>query len=245
MNFIRPSRGEIRLLGTQITNKSFNIRSEIGYLAGEAALYSKANGKQILGYLSSFSKIKNEYRKKLETAFEADLSKPIEELSKGNKQKIAIIQALMNQPKILILDEPTSGLDPLMQEVFYKLIEDLAAQGSAVLMSSHNLAEAQKICHRIGIIRNGILVHQQDVSRDNDLLSNIYEITLVNLSDVNLFKKSKFVKIISVEKNKIVCRPEKNINTFLKEVSKYNISELVTQKIDLENEFMNFYGTKS
>ncbi len=243
MDFIKPTDGTIEIFGLDLKTNSIRIKEQIGYLAGEAKLYSGVSGKQILDFLSSIRQVDNSYRKKLEKDFQADLNQPIEELSKGNKQKIAIIQALMNQPKALILDEPTSGLDPLMQEVFYDTIEDLSKNGTAILMSSHNLSEAQKICHRIGIIKNGSLVHQQDVGEDSLLSANLYRLKLKFAKDIKALKKFNQLTLVkTLNDTEIIVKPKKSLNDFLGEISKLPLIEFNSQKIDLEDEFLTFYG---
>lgn len=243
MDFIKPTDGIIEIFGLDLKTNSIRIKEQIGYLAGEAKLYSGVSGKQILDFLSSIRQVDNSYRKKLEKDFQADLNQPIEELSKGNKQKIAIIQALMNQPKALILDEPTSGLDPLMQEVFYDTIEDLSKNGTAILMSSHNLSEAQKICHRIGIIKNGSLVHQQDVGEDSLLSANLYRLKLKFAKDIKALKKFNQLTLVkTLNDTEIIVKPKKSLNDFLGEISKLPLIEFNSQKIDLEDEFLTFYG---
>ncbi len=242
MDFIRPTSGNITVFGLNLKTNSANIRDQIGYLPGEAKLYSDATGSQILDFLSSLRPVNKNYRKQLERNFQAELNRPIEELSKGNRQKIAIIQALMSQPKVLILDEPTSGLDPLMQDIFYDAITDLANYGTAILMSSHNLNEAQKICHRIGIIKNGSLIHQQSISQDNKITSEIYKIKLSIPKDIDKIKKFKHVSFVSkLNDNELLIKPTVSLNDFLEEVSSLPLSEFSSQRIDLEDEFLTFY----
>ncbi len=243
MDFIKPTSGDISIFGLNLKSNSTKIRQQIGYLAGEAKLYSDATGDQVLDFLSSLRPVDKSYRKKLEKNFQAELNQPIDELSKGNRQKIAIIQALMNQPKVLILDEPTSGLDPIMQDIFYETIIDLANQGTAILMSSHNLSEAQKICHRIGILKNGVLVHQQNVSKDTQLTSNIYKVKLKNTKDIEEIKKLKHVSFVSkLSNDEVLVKPLASLNDFLKDISKLQLNEFISQKINLEDEFLTFYG---
>lgn len=156
LNFLQPTSGSATICGLDIVKDNVKIMHDVGYLAGDVALYEKMTGKEFFGYMADLHPLPDPaYLTKLVHTFEAELHKPIRSLSKGNKQKIGIIQALMHQPKVLILDEPTSGLDPLMQEAFFETIREAKARGASVFFSSHNLAEVQRICDRVGFIRKG------------------------------------------------------------------------------------------
>ena len=159
MDFLRPTDGWVELLGGQSLQERTALHDRVGYLAGDIALYENMTGRKLLKFLARIGrKVDWKYVDELAERFEAVLDRPIRQLSKGNRQKIGLIQAFMHRPKLLILDEPTSGLDPLMKQVFYDLVREVSGQGSTVFVSSHDLAEVQKICHRAGFIRDGKLI---------------------------------------------------------------------------------------
>ena len=189
MNFLQPSSGSAAIMGLDIVKDTVAVKSHVGYLAGDIALYNGATGRQLLDFLSSLQPA-GDYRKILEERFHPDLDKPARELSKGNRQKLGIIQAFMHEPSVLILDEPTSGLDPLMQEAFYDTVQESKQRGAAILMSSHNLAEAQRICDRIGIIKGGKLVREQSIGHDTVLDATIFKVRFAVPADLTKAKSA-------------------------------------------------------
>ena len=188
------------------------------------------------------SQVKTDYLAELIRRFEADPEKPIGELSKGNRQKIGIIQALMHQPDVLILDEPTSGLDPLMQEVFYSCVREAAQRGAAVFVSSHNLAEAQRMCDRVGIIKHGRLIHEQDIKDDEAFGVPVFRVVLKNEAAAKKLAAQSVAKVISQEGPVVTLQPKASIATALKELSHYDIAGFTTQQLNLEDEFLEYYG---
>ncbi|MGH7195334.1 MAG: ATP-binding cassette domain-containing protein [Candidatus Saccharimonadales bacterium] len=165
LNFIQPSGGGATIMGLDVVKDSVAIKRHVGYLSGEVALYGRMTGGQFLKYMAALQPLKKaKYQRELARRFDADLDKPIGNLSKGQRQKIGLLQAFMHEPEMLILDEPTSGLDPLMQEEFFKLIRESKARGTAVFASSHNFAEVQRMCDKVGFIREGKLVAEQTLA---------------------------------------------------------------------------------
>lgn len=242
LNFLQPSSGSATIMGLDAVKDTVAIKKQIGYLAGDVSLYLKPTGRQVLDFLSSLQKA-DAYRQDLEKRFKVDLDKPIGELSKGNRQKLGIVQAFMHQPAVLVLDEPTAGLDPLMQEAFYETVLESKQRGAAVLMSSHNLAEAQRICDRIGIIKHGKLIHEQTMSQDNTLGTVIFKVMFANPADLVKCKTASGLKFVSqTDSHSALLKPVGTIAAALKALSQYDIQELNTQSLDLEDEFLEFYG---
>jgi ABC-2 type transport system ATP-binding protein len=243
MNFLQPTDGVAEICGMNSVQESVAIKRRVGYLAGDVALYPKVTGAELLNYLARLSGgIDAGYRRTLEKRFEAETNKPIGTLSKGNRQKIGILQAFMHNPDVLILDEPTSGLDPLMQEAFYETVREARTRGAAVLMSSHNLAEAQGLCDRIGIIKHGKLIHEQAIQNGTELQKTTFRLTLGKASDAQLLKKSPQLKFISQDGTTVVVQAAHDIAKALAALSRYDIRSLTTQSINLEDEFLDFYG---
>lgn len=245
LNFLQPSSGSAQIMGLDIQKDAVAAKKHVGYLAGDVALYPKATGAQLLDYLSSLQSARS-YRKVLEKRFEADLHKPINSLSKGNRQKIGIIQAFMHEPAVLILDEPTSGLDPLMQEAFYETLGEAKARGAAVLMSSHFLDEAQRVCDRIGIIKQGKLIREQVIEGVSQLGGITFTVTFASRQDLEQCLKSRRVKHIGKAKGLSVSfQPSGTLSEALAEFSRYDIKAFNTHTITLEDEFLDFYGDAS
>lgn len=247
LNFIQPTSGSASIAGLDSVEESVATKKHIGYLAGDVALYNKTTGHALLDYLGKLHNISNQdYRRILEKRFEAEVDKPIGSLSKGNRQKIGIIQALMHQPDVLILDEPTSGLDPLMQEAFYDSIREARERGAAVLMSSHNLSEAQELCDRIGIIKHGKLIREQTISDSTELGGTVLHVVFARPDTIEHIKHAKHLTFLSQEGgNTALLQVKDTIAKALAELSQFDIRELTTQQLSLEDEFISYYGDES
>ncbi len=245
LNFLQPSSGSAQIMGLDVVKDTLAVKKHVGYLAGDISLYANPTGRQLLDYLSSLQPAKS-YRQTLEKRFKADLDKPIGSLSKGNRQKIGIIQAFMHQPDVLILDEPTTGLDPLMQEAFYETVLESKNNGAAVLMSSHNLAEAERVCDRIGIIKHGKLIHEQSIGKDTSLGTIVFKVKFAKASDLEHSKSAHGLRFVSqTDDHSAIFKPTDSIAASLKALSQFDIQELSTQALDLEDEFLEFYEDKS
>ncbi len=176
--------------------------------------------------------------------FEAQLNKPIGTLSKGNRQKIGLLQALMHQPKLLILDEPTSGLDPLMQERFYELIRDAKEDGAAVFLSSHSLPEAQHMCDRVGIIRNGKLLREASVAELTADVHPIFTVVFRKAPTKAALSKLAALEVVSLHGPSARLRTTGAINEALKQLASFDINSLSVENDQLEDQFMSYYESE-
>lgn len=159
MGFIRPKEGFCRIDGKDCWKASAEIQQHLGYIPGEINFFDDMSGREFLRFMARYRQIPAENRQKeLLERFELNPKGKIKKMSKGMKQKLGIVAALMHDPQILILDEPTSGLDPLMQNLFIQLIAEEKARGKTILLSSHMFEEVERTCDRIGIIRQGRMV---------------------------------------------------------------------------------------
>jgi len=171
LDLLRPNSGTISVLGLDAQTDSVQVHRHIGYLAGDMETDSGLTGKQYLQYAAHLrGGVPTEAIERLVKQLRCETNKKIKYLSRGNRQKIGLVSALMHDPDVLILDEPTSGLDPLVQNEFNVIIRDHAARGKTTFMSSHVLSEVQAACHRIGFIRDGKLIR---VSTLDELLENV------------------------------------------------------------------------
>jgi ABC-2 type transport system ATP-binding protein len=166
MDFIRPTKGEVRIFGMDAHEESVAIKREVGYLAGDMELYDNLTGDQYLRYVAHL-RGERDYDHLMKFAHELDavLGRRLGTLSRGNKQKISLLAALLGDPDLLILDEPTTGLDPLMQQKFYAVLKDYARRGKTVFMSSHILSEVQEVCDRVTFMKQGKIIQTIDVDR--------------------------------------------------------------------------------
>jgi ABC-2 type transport system ATP-binding protein len=164
LDFIRPSSGQCRIFGQDCAAASARIKRSVGYIPAEVSYYDGMTVSGLLDYSARFYPGDHSaHMKKLCGSLDLDTSRRISELSTGNRKKVAIVQAMLHRPKLLIMDEPTAGLDPLIQHEFYALVEEAAKDGATVFFSSHVLSEVQRVCSRVGILREGRLIRTQSM----------------------------------------------------------------------------------
>lgn len=164
LDLLRPTSGRAEVLGHDSVSGSLEIRRRTGYLPGEFALPGQLTGRQALDWLSSLRPDSPPIRRdELVERFSVELDRPVRQLSKGNRQKLGLVQAFQHDPELVILDEPTSGLDPLVQDEFHRLVRAHVGRRRSVFLSSHSLDEVQHVADRVGIIRAGHLVAVETV----------------------------------------------------------------------------------
>ncbi len=172
LDLLHPTSGTARLFGLDSRRDSRAIRARVGNLPASSPTTTACTGRELLKLFAALRGLPGAGgARSLAERFEADLSRPLGELSRGNRQKIGLIQALFHEPELLILDEPTAGLDPLMQEEFLEVVAEHRDRGATVFLSSHDLDEVERVCDRVGIIREGRLV---DVEAVEDMRGRAY-----------------------------------------------------------------------
>lgn len=239
LNFLFPTSGDIKILGMDAVRDSALIKEDIGYVPSEVNYYDYMKVSDLLGFASSFhDNIDPERTKQLCSEFELDINKKISELSFGNKKKVAIIQALLSKPKLLILDEPTNGLDPLMQKKLFEVLKDIQKTGTTIFLSSHNLGEVEKYCDRVGIVKDGVIVDIKDVSQINH--NTIKKIVITTNKKLKL--KVDGISDIEYINNELHCKFEGNIKELLVELSSHDISDITILPLSLEDDFLEYYG---
>ncbi|HEX5310000.1 MAG TPA: ABC transporter ATP-binding protein [Solirubrobacteraceae bacterium] len=181
LDLLHPTHGSARVFGLDSRRDSVAIRKRLGNLPGDFGYGKKATGREAIALLARLRGVSGLGRaESLAERFRADLDRPLGQLSRGNRQKVGLIQAVFHEPELLILDEPTAGLDPLMQEEFLLLVAEERQRGCAVFFSSHELDEVERSCDRVGIVRDGRLIA---VERIADLLRGARRKVVVELGD--------------------------------------------------------------
>lgn len=240
LNFIYSTSGEALIFGMDSVKESEKIKEYIGYVPSEVRYYDDVKVKDIIKYAQSFyPKSNKEYVDRICNELELDMNKKMGELSLGNKKKVAIAQSLINNPKLLILDEPTNGLDPLMQKKLFNILIEEKEKGNTVFLSSHNLVEVQNLCDRVCVIKEGKIVDIIEIEKSKTELklkvtlssSDITDDIVLNLIDKILDKNGKLYTFIY----------SKNIDSLVKELANYKIDELLIEKENLEDAFLNYY----
>ncbi|HEX7202392.1 MAG TPA: ABC transporter ATP-binding protein, partial [Arthrobacter sp.] len=165
LDIIRPSSGEIRVLGTDPRTGGSELRRRIGYLPGELFLEGRVTGRRLLAHYQAISgPVPRGRIDELAERLGLDLDRHTRKLSKGNKQKLGLVQAFMHQPELLVLDEPTSGLDPLVQQEFHGMVREARHRGQTIFLSSHVLSEVQQTADTVAILRGGRIIAVESVS---------------------------------------------------------------------------------
>src|SRR5690349_12005063 len=178
MGLLRPSSGSTTIGGLDCWTQSTEVKNLVGYLPGEFTFDPGLRGVQIIEYLGHLrGGLDQAYVRSLVERLDFDPGKRFREYSRGNKQKLGLVQALMHKPRLLILDEPTTGLDPLNQQEFYKMLDEARTNGQTVFLSSHILPEVEHTCDRVGIIREGKLIQVGEVSSLKQLKQHDVEIS--------------------------------------------------------------------
>ncbi|HEY5549833.1 MAG TPA: ABC transporter ATP-binding protein [Candidatus Saccharimonadales bacterium] len=242
MNFIQPTLGETKILDLDSVNDSVEIKSRVGYLSGEIAFYNKMTGYQFLEYMSQLQPPKRPgYQRQLIRLFEFSARGKIGALSKGNRQKLGIIQAFMHEPQVLILDEPTGGLDPLMQEAFYELVRQTKARGATFFISSHNLSEVQKMCDRIGFIREGKLIAEQTIGDFSKESTQAYDISFAKDAPLTELKRIRGAKVFTHTSRYVTVRIRGDLTPLFAILTGHKVNSLDRRESALEEEFLSFY----
>lgn len=239
MNLINKTSGKVLINGKEFTKDDIETKKIIGYLPSEINLYEELTVKEMIDYHQSYYDKKNSKRRKeLVNLFKLDETKKIEELSLGNLKKLGIVLALIHNPKILILDEPTSGLDPIMQQVFYKLLESEKEKGTTIIYSTHILSEVSKICDRVGIVKDGNLIKIEDIEEISK--KNLGYITIKS-KDINKIIKDFKIEAIYLDDTTIRFSNKFNYNELIEKLSKYDIEKLLVEDMSLEEMFLHYY----
>lgn len=189
MGFLKSQAGTCKVQGLDCWKDREKIQANLGYIPGEISFLEDMVAEDYLNFLLDYRKDAGQRKEEMMERFELDPHQKIKKLSKGNKQKVAIVSAFMHDPDIFILDEPTSGLDPLMQQRFVELIHEERKAGKTVLMSSHIFEEIEKTCQRVGIIRQGRLVAETSVEKLREEHLTSYTVQLKSLEEAASFAK--------------------------------------------------------
>lgn len=240
LNFIFPSSGEGKIFGKDIVKESSEIKKILGYVPSEVKFYDDVKVSDIIKYSASFyGSCSSEEIENLSKKLEVEVEKKMGELSLGNKKKVAIVQALIHNPKILILDEPTNGLDPLIQKKLFEILLDKNKTGTTVFLSSHNLVEVENFCHRVAIIKDGKIVDTIEIGKltKNLGLKVTVEAEELKIEDIEAING----EVISVKDKEITFNYSNGADKLIKELSKYSINKILIHEQNLEDTFMNYY----
>ena len=243
LGLIRPTRGRAALLGYDVMADGVAARRAAGYLPGDLRLTDRLTGQEQLDSLARLrGGVDDAYRRELCERLDVVLDRPIRQLSRGNRQKLGLVQAFMHRPELVVLDEPSSGLDPLLQAELRLLLRETAAAGSTVFLSSHSLDEVQHVADRVGIIRGGRLTDVDAVESLREHALRHVTVTFGEPVDPGSFEQLDGVRVVGVDG--VVVRlsaPEAAMEALLRAVAPHPIVDFVAQPADLEEIFLARY----
>ena len=244
LDLLHPTSGSARVFGLDSRRDSLAIRARLGNLPGEFVYDPRLTGRELLTYLGELRGVGGLGRAgELAAHFQADLDRPLGELSRGNRQKIGLVQAAFHDPELLVLDEPTGGLDPLMQEAFLSFVGEQRDRGRTVFLSSHELDEVQRVCDRVGIIRDGRLVAVEDVAA---ITSRAYRhVTLAFADPVDSDEFRRLPGVIDLEGGgrRIAFKATGDLDPVIKAAASHTLTDIELVRPTLEEVFLTYYGT--
>jgi ABC-2 type transport system ATP-binding protein len=242
LGFLRPTGGRGEVFGLDIRKESVEIRARVGNLPGEFALEDKMTGEGLLRFFARLRGVKDlGYAHELAERLGAELHRPMRRLSRGNKQKIGLVQAMFHRPPLLMLDEPTGGLDPLVQEEFLDIIEEVKAEGRTVFFSSHNLAEVERVCDRVGIIRGGRMVAVETTDTLIDKSFRHVVLTFAEDVDPGPFEALSGVKDLRPAGNRLAFTLYDDLDEMVKLAARHELVNMEYERPSLEEVFLTYY----
>ena len=242
LDLIRPTDGTASVLGVDPREGGPALRRRIGYLAGDFVVDDGQSSEDLLTHLAHLrGGVPRQRIRQLADRLELDLRSRIRSLSKGNRQKVGLVQAFMHQPELLILDEPTSGLDPLLQQTFMLLIGEAKAAGQTVFMSSHILSEVQQAADRVGIVRDGMMVAVEAVETLRRRAVRHVEIHFDEPVAPDAFVGLPGVTDVRVDGPVLRCRLAGRADPLVKMASRYAVDSIIVAEPDLEELFLTYY----
>lgn len=239
MGFNRPTDGELIIFGRDVLEESNIIKQQIGYLPGNVKLYDSWTGKDHIRFFENVRGKSNNVEDLIKR-FDFDPSAKFRHLSSGNKQKLGLILALMNEPKLLIMDEPTVGLDPLLQYEIHKVLMEMRKNGTTILISSHNLPEVETLCDRVAIIKQGKLVAVETIKALAGKKIHKIDVRFKGKFDKTDFEL-KGVEQIEEVASGLIITASGDLNPVIQELAKHDIVDFEVEHASLEDVFMKFY----
>jgi len=242
LDLLRPTSGEAEVLGLDTRGAGVEARRRIGYLPGDLALYPKLTADETLTYLGALrGGVPERAITALSERLGLDLDRPVGTLSHGNRQKVGLVQAFMHEPELLVLDEPTGGLDPLLQQEFHRLVEEAAAAGRTVFLSSHVLSEVERVADRVGIIRGGSLVALEEIAALKQRATRRLDVELARPVDADVFARLPNVREADAERTLLHLVVEGPVDAVVKALAEHEVVSITSHEPDLEEVFLDYY----
>lgn len=246
MDLIRPDRGRARIFDLDTRAASVAVKRLIGYTPGELPDYPAFTGAQVIDLLAQLrGGVPAERIRALAERFRLDLNHRYAEYSHGQKQLVALVQAFMHRPALLILDEPTSGLDPLNQQEFHRLIAEVRGEGRTVFLSSHVLSEVEHVCDRVGIIRAGRLVRVGALDEIRDIRIRRVEVTFEGVLEADRLARLPGMTEVEVTDHRLRCNVRGSFAPLLAVLAEAQVRDFSSHEPSLEEAFLTYFGGSS
>jgi len=243
LDFIRPTSGSARVFGLDSHANALEIHRRVGYLPGEFGMYDRMTAGEYLRFFGSLrGDVDDAAILAVAERLQLALGDPIKELSHGNKQKIGLVQAFMHRPELLILDEPTQGLDPIVQQEFHAMLAEARDEGRTIFLSSHVMPEVERLCDRVGIIREGRLVTIEDIGDLRAKEFRMLEIHLARHADASAFTRIAGVDRVESEGETVRLRMIGAMDPLIKTLARFDVVDVVSHEPSLEDIFLEHYG---
>lgn len=247
MDFIRPECGSIEVLGRDAQRDALEAHRSVGYLPSDPAMYGRMSARQYLDHITALrgGQKDSRYRDELVDRFRLDENQRIRTLSRGNRQKVGLIQALMGRPSVIVLDEPTTGLDPLMQDLVKDTLREYVRDGATVFFSSHLLAEVEEMCTRVAMLRSGRIVKVLDLAVERRIAPRSISVSFKEPPPADAFAGVPFVREARVDADRgqrWTFKLTGPIGPLLQCLARLEVDDLQTHELTLEEVFMSYYG---
>lgn len=245
LGLIKPTRGSASILGKNIFGGP-PVRERVGYLPGTLRLYENLTGQEFLNLFASLRRRDCEKQiASLSKRFDLDLTRHIHDLSKGNRQKLGVVQAFMHEPELLLLDEPTSGLDPLVQREFAELVRETTGRGGTLLLSSHVMSEVELLTDRVAIVNVGKLLLVERISDLKARAIRSVELDFPQPVDASKFEALASVREAMTHRNRIICKVSGSENELLRLAVENDVQMVITHEPDLNEIFLGLISSQS
>jgi ABC-2 type transport system ATP-binding protein len=241
LGFLRPTAGRAAVLGRDAWTDAAAAHADVAYVSAEPAYLGQLTAAEQLDYMATLRGLPKGAWRPIAERLELDPSVQVRKLSRGNRQKVGVVQVFMGHEPLLIMDEPTSGLDPLMQREFLALVSEVRAAGKTVFLSSHNLPEVERACDRVGIIREGRLV---DVSTVSELQASHWRsvnLVLAGTPAPGLFDLPN-VRVVSASARDVHLMIQGDVNPLLRRIAAVDVADISIATLEIEDVFLGYYN---
>jgi ABC-2 type transport system ATP-binding protein len=246
MGFLRPTAGSARVHDLDCWRDTVAVHARTGYLPGDVRLWPRMSARAIAAHLARLRGLDHDYgTADLAKRLDVDLDRPVGELSKGNRQKVGVLLALLGDPELLLLDEPTSGLDPLVQAEFHAVLRERVQAGAAVILSSHVLSEVERVADRVAIIRSGRLLMLETMAGLRQKARHTLEVRFGAPPPPGAFAGVPGITDVRLDGSLLRCTMQGEADPLVKALGRYHVVDLNSREADLEETFLALYGEEA